>query len=82
MCIYLTSKLNLIKLVVHCSLEIIGRRNSNLFYSNNFFKLLQENDPGMYTLLCLDATDASRHSNTRQMLHNLYKDLLQGKFLP
>lgn len=37
----------------------------------------KKNDPGMYTLLCLDATDASRHSNTRQMLHNLYKDLLQ-----
>lgn len=37
----------------------------------------KKNDPGMYTLLCLDATDASRHSNTREMLNNLYKKLLQ-----
>lgn len=53
-----------------------------MFYSNKLFNLLQENDPGMYTLLCLDATDASRHSNTREMLNILYKNLLRGKFLP
>lgn len=37
----------------------------------------KKNGPGMYTLLCLDATDASRHSYTREMLNNLYKKLLQ-----
>lgn len=57
-------------------------RDVYLFYSNKLLNLIQENDPGMYTLLCLDATDASRHSNTREMLNNLYKKLLQGKILP
>lgn len=37
----------------------------------------KKNDRGMYTLLCLDATDASRHSNKREMLKNLYTNLLQ-----